>query len=399
MMPSKRILLVLDDVDHRDQLEALAGSPKLFYPVSLIIFTSKDKQLLRSHRVDEIYNMEFLNDDESLELFASYAFKENHTASGFEEVAKKVVKYVKGHPLALKVLGRFLYEKPLCEWVSELDSLKLHPNDEIQRVLRRSYDDLNYTNIRVLVDKSLISISSDSSLQMHDLIQAMTKAIIREESTMHGKPSRLWISFEIYDVFCGNEVTEAVEVVDLMLKVVDVMLKKSCREDYRWDFELKDINMKLSGSLDFLSNELRLLDWKGFPFRLLPSSFYPKNIVAIDLSYSNIKHLWTTPKCLLRLKVMKLRHCRMLTSTPNFTEITNMEKLILEGCVNLTKLHPSVGTLKRLVVLDLRNCFFFFSTPSTGIQINLLQVRIVYGFETELSVMVVEIIQRKEDRK
>ena len=50
------------------------------------------------------------------------------------------------------------------------------------------------------------------------------------------------------------------------------------------------------GRLDFLSNKLRLLYWHGCPFKLLPSDFYPENIAVIDLSYSNIKQLWTTPK-------------------------------------------------------------------------------------------------------
>ncbi|XP_071703173.1 disease resistance-like protein DSC1 [Rutidosis leptorrhynchoides] len=399
---------------HREQLEALAGSPNWFSPGSLIIFTSKDKQLLRSHRVDYIYDVDFLDDDESLELFVLYAFKKKPITSDFEKLTIKIVEYVNGHPLALKVLGCFLYEKTVGEWVSELDRLKLHPNDEIQRVLRRSYDDLNLhqqkilldiacsfvgynrdfaasvldscnffadTNIRVLVDKSLITISSDMSLQMHDLIQAMARGIVREESTMHGKQSRLWISSEFYHVMSGNEIPlESVEVVDLMLdistKKVHINAKafahmkkmrilKICHTiNSRQSFALTNLNVKFSGSLEFLSNELRLLYWYGFPFRLLPSSFYPKNIVAIDLSYSNIKHLWTTPNCFLRLKVMKLRQCRMLTSTPDFTKITNLEELNLEGCMNLSKLHPSVGMLKKLVVLDMEDCKSLTNFPS-----------------------------------
>ena len=54
--------------------------------------------------------------------------------------------------------------------------------------------------------------------------------------------------------------------------------------------------VKLTGSLDFLSNELRLFCWHGYPFKYLPLDFYPENIVAIDLSYSNINNFWTTPK-------------------------------------------------------------------------------------------------------
>ncbi|KAI3725561.1 hypothetical protein L1987_65351 [Smallanthus sonchifolius] len=101
---SKQTLLVLDDVDHSDQLEALAGSPNWFFPGSMIIFTTKDKQLLTSHMVDEIYDMVFLNDDEAFELFNLHAFGEKNPAEDFKELADEVVQYVQGHhPLALKV--------------------------------------------------------------------------------------------------------------------------------------------------------------------------------------------------------------------------------------------------------------------------------------------------------
>ncbi|GKB73113.1 NB-ARC domains-containing protein, partial [Tanacetum coccineum] len=374
MMSSKPILLILDDVDDHEQLEALAGSAGWFCPGSLIIFTGKDKQLLRSHRVDEIHDMDFLDEDRSLELFRSYAFKEKDSSLEFKEVSKKVVKCVQGHPLALKVLGRFLYDKTVGQWVSELEKLKVYPNEQIQRVL--------HTNMRVLVDKSLITISSDMSLQMHDLIQAMARGIVREESIMPGKQIRLWNLSEVYDLLSGKkvEITEAVEVLVLLLEKssekvhIDAtgfahlkklrILKIYQIDKFLQEFELKNYNVKFSGSLYFLSNELRLFCWHGCPFRYLPSNFYPENIVAIDLSYSNIKQLWTTPKCLRRLKIMKLRYCCNLTTTPDFSEITSLEELDLEGCVNMVTVHTSIGMLKRLVVLNMRDCRRARSFPS-----------------------------------
>ncbi|GJS13789.1 NB-ARC domains-containing protein [Tanacetum coccineum] len=238
MMSSKPILLVLDDVDHRDQLKALAGSASWFFPGSLIIITGKDKQLLRSHRVN-VQDMDFLDDDGSLELFSLYAFEDKHPSRGFEELAEKIVNYVQGHPLALIVLGCFLYCKTVNQWVSELAQLKVHANKDIQQVLRLSYDGLNLrhqnilldiacsfigvnrdfaasvldgcnffadTNIQVLVDKSFITVSSDNLLQMHDLIQTMAREIVFEESSICGNRSRLWVNpSEIYDILSENQ--------------------------------------------------------------------------------------------------------------------------------------------------------------------------------------------------
>ncbi|PWA67611.1 Leucine-rich repeat-containing protein [Artemisia annua] len=73
------------------------------------------------------------------------------------------------------------------------------------------------------------------------------------------------------------------------------------------------------------------------------------------------------------LKVMKLRYCCNLTTTPDFSEITNLEVLDLEGCVNMVTVHPSIGMLKRLVVLNMRDCRRARSFPSK-VEMDSLQV-------------------------
>nr|GEV45068.1 NB-ARC domains-containing protein [Tanacetum cinerariifolium] len=134
--------------------------------VNIIGIYGKDKQLLRSHRVDEIHDMYFLNEDQSLELLRSYAFKEKESFRGFKEAAEEVVKYV-----------------------------------------------------QVLVDKSLITISSNNSLRMHDLIQAMASTIVCEESNMPGNQSRLWASpSEIYNILSEKKATQAVEILDIQME-------------------------------------------------------------------------------------------------------------------------------------------------------------------------------------
>lgn len=57
-----------------------------------------------------------------------------------------------------------------------------------------------------------------------------------------------------------------------------------------------------SKSLEYLSNDLRLLYWHGFPFEFLPTTFYPECLVSLNLSYGNIKQLWTGSKVCVKLK-------------------------------------------------------------------------------------------------
>ncbi|GKD06627.1 NB-ARC domains-containing protein, partial [Tanacetum coccineum] len=417
-MACKPILLVLDEVNDLEQIEALAGSPDWFSPGSLIIFTGKDKQLLRSHNV-EIYEMEILDDCKALELFSLNAFGKRHPTQDFEELAFRIVKYLQGHPLALKVIGRSLYGKSIHVWESELDRLQTNPNPDIQQKLRPSFDGLASDQkrmfldiacafigenkdfaasvldshncsanaiIEVLVDKSLITVcATNMSLQMHELIQSMAREIVREKFDMPGNRSRLWISLEFHDSLSENKVTEEVEVLVVLLKngqkitvdgkaftrMKNLRILKICSPIVEGLWQPFAVNC--SGSLDFLSDELRLFYWHGFPFKYLPSDFYPQNIVAIDLSYSQIKHIWKTPKCFKRLKVMNLSNCCNLTTTPDFSEITNLEELSLEGCVNLVSVHPSIGMLKRLVVLNLRDCKQLQNFPSR-VEMDALQV-------------------------
>jgi hypothetical protein len=48
-------------------------------------------------------------------------------------------------------------------------------------------------------------------------------------------------------------------------------------------------NVKIHRRLDYLPNELRLLEWPEFSSSSLPSNFRPKNLFAVDLSSSQLK--------------------------------------------------------------------------------------------------------------
>ncbi|XP_024993586.1 TMV resistance protein N-like isoform X1 [Cynara cardunculus var. scolymus] len=137
IMASKQVLVILDEIDQLDQLEALAGAHCWFGPGSLIVITGEDRQLLLGHGVEKIYDVELLNDDEAMELLSLYAFKQKHPKEDFTWLSKQVVQYVKGHPLALKVLGCFLFGKTVHEWESELDRLHRHHIDDMQGLISR----------------------------------------------------------------------------------------------------------------------------------------------------------------------------------------------------------------------------------------------------------------------
>ncbi|XP_062009884.1 TMV resistance protein N-like [Rosa rugosa] len=142
----KRVLLVLDNVNHLDQLKALAGECDWFGPSSRIIITTRDKHLLHAHVVNtnSIYEVKELNHQDASRLFNLNAFKSDICPDGFFELATEVIHYAKGIPLVLEVLGSDLCSKKDKDvWKAALEYYKSCPNKEIQKTLQRSYDGLH----------------------------------------------------------------------------------------------------------------------------------------------------------------------------------------------------------------------------------------------------------------
>jgi len=58
-------------------------------------------------------------------------------------------------------------------------------------------------------------------------------------------------------------------------------------------------NVNCFGTLDYISNELRYLEWDPFPWMSLPSTFHLDQLVELILPSSNIKQLWKGKKVLI----------------------------------------------------------------------------------------------------
>ncbi|XP_040364379.1 disease resistance protein RPV1-like [Rosa chinensis] len=145
-LSQKRVLLVIDDVDHLDQLRKLAGGCDWFGQRSRIIITTRDTNFLSAHGVNSnsIYEVKELNHQEASELFNFYAFKENKRMDDFSELASKVIRYAKGIPLVLEVLGSDLCSKNKAEWEDAVEYYSKHPKPVVLETLQRSYEALEY---------------------------------------------------------------------------------------------------------------------------------------------------------------------------------------------------------------------------------------------------------------
>jgi hypothetical protein len=234
----KRILVILDDVDHLNQLERLAGSSHWFGSGSRIIITTRDEHLLKCHGVKNIYRMGELGEEEALKLFCWRAFRDYTPAEGYEGLSIEFIDYASRLPLALAVLGSFVHRRSVSEWKSALDKLKKFPNKEILENLRISFDgldeiekkifldiacffvgdDVNFVigilegceffpgiGISDLIDKSLVTISQNK-IWMHALVQQLGREIVRAEHEEPGCRSRIWLYEDVWHILSNDTV-------------------------------------------------------------------------------------------------------------------------------------------------------------------------------------------------
>ncbi|KAK4270151.1 hypothetical protein QN277_023230 [Acacia crassicarpa] len=395
MLCKKRVLVVLDDVDNEDQLKALCGSHGWFGQGSRIIITTRDEWLLKILDVEDhkIYNMKEMNDDESLELFSWHAFNQPFPEGDFLEFSKRIVSYSGGLPLAFEVLGSYLFGREALIWESVLDKLQQIPNHKIHEKLKISYDGLSdqtekdifldiccffigknrsdtthildgcglYAKIGILrlIERSLVKVGKKNKLDMHDLLRDMGRQIIREQSLEDPeKRSRLWSHDDILDVLRNCTGTIAIKGLSLnMSKNNSISLSTKAFENMKRLRLLQlDQHVQLAGDFGYLSKDLRWLCWHGFPLESLPANLSLEKIVAIDLKWSNLRKVWEKSQVLEWLKIINLSHCHYLTRTPDFSKFPYLEKLILKDCPCLSLIHPSIGDLKCIVLLNFKDC-------------------------------------------
>ena len=244
----KRVLLVLDDLNDYGQL-GLWGTSSWFGEGTVIIITMREEDLPSMHEVDSAFRINPMNANESLELLSWHAFREPKPKEEYRVLAKRVVAYCGALPLALEVIGTYLYKRTKDEWNRVLIRLDLTPPQGVvfrlyytppQNILKISFDGLfnqeKYlfldvccvfvgksrayvtkilngcgvdpdSGIRVLIKRNLIKVKKNNKFGMHNLLREMGSEIIseisREES---GKNGRLWLDEDLQHVLSENTV-------------------------------------------------------------------------------------------------------------------------------------------------------------------------------------------------
>ncbi|XP_015166892.1 TMV resistance protein N-like [Solanum tuberosum] len=413
-----KVLIVFDDVDDEDLLEYLVGNHDWFGGGSIVITTTRNQDLLRRH--DQLYSVPELAKDEAIEVFSWHAFQKPTPDKEFLKLSKSVVDYAKGLPLALKVLGSFLYKRGITEWTSALDRLKDTGYEKIAKQLSLSLDGLNHEEknvfldiacffrgrkkddvitilnsfgfrseigIDVLIQKSLLYIS-EGMVEMHDLIEQMGQQVARNvDQDKPWKHSRIWHEQDIKTVFSADQRTESIKGIIVPIgsdrhicKWSKAFRNMPClrllivKGEEVWHHDL------ICDPIECLPSNLKWLDWSYCSFESLPAYYEPGNLVGLHMTFSSLVEVVKEPKAFDKLTVLNLSFSRNLIRTPNFLEIPNLQRIILKSCVSLVEIHPSIGHLRKVIFLNMENCKNLKSLPSSN-QMESLEIFNLSGCE------------------
>nr|VDC98791.1 unnamed protein product [Brassica oleracea] len=354
-LKDKKVLVVLDDVDRSVKLEAMAKETSWFGPGSRIIITTQDQKVLKASGINHIHKVNLPSDDEALQMFCMYAFDQKYPKDGFEELAWKV----------RDLVACFFNDEPV---------------DIVEGCLAKCFLDVTQ-GIRVLVEKSLISIEEER-IKMSKLLVQLGRQIVQNESVSEpGKRQFLNDASDSGEVLSDDKAGNS-SVIGINLEPDDEITWTSERAFER----LSNLQfLRILGkcvepqSMNYLSQKLRVLIWRNFKITCFPSSFNPKFLVKLEMHSSKLVKFWEGIKPLNNLKWMDLSDSRKLEELPDFSTATNLHDLNLSDCERLVELPSSIGSAVNLHQLNFHNCMSLVKLPSSiGNAVNLRELNLEY---------------------
>lgn len=227
---SQKVLVVVDDIDSMSQFEALIPDILRLAAGSRVVVTSRHRDVANlavAHANRKaVYEVKVLKPVDSRKLFNWHAFYSEEASQGFQNLAERVADACGGHPLALEVIGRSLFDKKDASderiWMDAVKTLKENrdiidklkisytglPSDGDRAMFRdiaclflgmrkdvamevwnscQSCGDFCSTTkgpsqaLRRLEDKSLVRLDAEFRLVMHDVIRDMGRDVVMKE--------------------------------------------------------------------------------------------------------------------------------------------------------------------------------------------------------------------------
>ncbi|KAH8962673.1 hypothetical protein BDL97_05G113200 [Sphagnum fallax] len=416
-MITKKVLVVVDDVDTTNNLGALQLLiDKHATGVdckSKILVNCRNWQILKNHvKESSKVNMEFLEEEQARELFMFHAFKHaNCVTNDFKNISMEIIKACGGLPLSLEILGCYLYnicdleiwKDALCELKGGRDITGGSDNEMLWKTLRISYDHLFekdkdmfldiacffigfkkttfrrvYWNadgssspmlrLQNLKDRSLIKWAEDGNLYMHEQLRDMGRNIATEVTV-----SRFIWKPNIY--LQKNQVVEKLEGISFKgCEVLPSFFQNGSKEFH--NLRLLDLTKASPNMVEnFIQNQdlnnLRWLCLQECMIQKLPNNLF-------NCCHLQVLHL-TKCNCLqfffnILNQGLNMSVCvDMEELSASFSKLNALLELNLLGCSSLQELPTSIGQLNALQELNLSECSSLQKLPTSIGELGALQ--------------------------
>jgi len=335
-LSGKRLLIVLDGLPDFYELEWKCR--EWFSGGTVIIITIRDEPKI--YPVDFVYRIKLMNEDESLKLLSWHAFREAKPKEEYHFLAKRVVARCGGLPLALEVIGSYLYQRTKAVWKRVLFALYNIPQREVPQILKISFDGLSNqmekdlfldvccffvgkdrpyvrkilngcgvdadSGIRVLIERNLIKVNKKNKLGMHPLLQEMGMTIIFEISEKKpAKNSRLRKNAEhvLREItvrrfsICGRKLLLKVVSFSCLIRFSLLFSSQGTKSFHLFPVRVPSIST-LAVNPEYLFQKLRWIIAHRFSSQYPHNDFHVHDAIAIDLKNSLLQLFWKEPQVL-----------------------------------------------------------------------------------------------------
>ncbi|XP_057817737.2 disease resistance protein Roq1 isoform X1 [Cryptomeria japonica] len=349
-----RVLIILDDVDNVEQLNALVPNKDNVGWGSLIIVTSREFEVLRCWGILSIYKMKALDRPHAKQLFCWHAFLQPSPNHVFEDLVEKFLNVCHGLPLSLKVFGAQLYGISNKDyWEIQLQKISRILPKDIKERLKVSYDALDEEEKQIFLDiacffigekvasaiaawdgsgwngqhswegllnKCLVELNdasddesiemqnhllNDELIRMHDHLRDLGREIANQKS-----PYRLWSPHQIINA--GHE-GQGIAIRGIRSTAIEYISEEFLRlsHDGKLIIKASGVNYSLEPSspglkilhvrgnhynqvIGDLSRELVWLRWHNIDERNLQALSSLKNLRVLELYGYRLDELWET---------------------------------------------------------------------------------------------------------
>ncbi|CAK9194562.1 unnamed protein product [Sphagnum troendelagicum] len=428
----RKVLIVIDDIDHKRQFDQLIPNINKLCPGSRVIITSRDSNVVNNIMKNENckywkHEMAMLSTTDSRHLFNWHAFHSADAIDGFQELAKNVADACCGLPLALEVIGCFLFDKreecdsiwpetikALIERKDILDKLMISYNSlcleermmfldiacfmigqreqRAMQIFKACASDyrgpaLSFSSLK---DKCLLKLDEDRQIIMHDLLRDMGRQVVKNESRNmeKGTPSHLWDPEMVQRVLQNKEGTNQVRGLSTFGIGRSAIGATNVAENYigmsKLHFLLLDGD-NVKGDFSTWSRELSWLQWMNSDLSALPLELDLRKLAVLDLTCNKeLMQIWPNDHEIIYrdLRTLILSSCKALTELPkDIGKLLKLIELDLTFCSSLKALPDSMSQLKELKHLNLSGCVQLRSFPNSIVhmsQLNTFQLSKCY---------------------